>query len=81
MVVATRVMYLISGALVLASGVCIEMRFGAQLSEILRSSILFVAMAYFALQIWRFLVLNFRIGKPAGHGQNVRKLGLDFVRQ
>jgi hypothetical protein len=81
MMVAARVMYLMSGALVLASGVCIEMRFGAQLSEILRSSILFVAMAYFALQLWRFLILNLRIGKPVAHGQNVRKLGLDFVRQ
>jgi len=81
MVVATRVMYLMSGAFVLASGICIEMRFGAQLSEILRSSILFGGLAYFALQIWRFLVLNLKIEKPLVQRRNVRKLGLDFVRQ
>ncbi len=81
MVVATRVMYLLSGVLVLASGVCIQARFCDQLPEVLRSSVLAAALAYFGWQLWRFLASECRVPKVAVPRPAIRKLGLDFVRQ
>ena len=81
MLVATRVMYLFSGVLVLATGFCIEARFSAQLPELLRMSILWAALAYFGWRLWRFLSYECRVNKPAASTPVVRKLGLDFIRQ
>ena len=81
MVVATRVMYLLSGVLVLASGVLIEARFCAQLPEFLRSSILIAALAYFGWQLWRLLAVECRVSRAVMPRRVVRKLGLDIVRQ
>ena len=81
MVVATRVMYLFSGVLGLATGVSIEARFSAQLPEGLRSLILCAALAYFGWQLWRFLAYECRVNKPVVPRRLVRKLRLDFVRQ
>lgn len=81
MVVATRVMYLMSGVLMLASGVYIELSFTTLLSETARLAIALTSMSYFAWRFWRFLNLE-RTGQVASvSSKHCRKLGLDFRRQ
>jgi hypothetical protein len=55
MVVATRIMYLMSGVLVLVSWVCIELRFASQLSEAQRLFLSVLGLVYFGFQFVRFI--------------------------
>ena len=55
MVVATRVMYLMSGILVLVTCVCVELRFADQLSEAQRLLTGAVGLVYFGYQFGRFV--------------------------
>jgi hypothetical protein len=81
MVVATRAMYLLSGVIILASGVCIEMRFAGILSAPLRMYIVLASVTYFGWQLWRFVCLECRKQGASNAKHTVRKLGLDFGRQ
>jgi hypothetical protein len=81
MVVATRVMNLMSGILVLVSCICIELRFGSQLSEaqgLLLSSVGFV---YFGYQFGRFVRMECTPRESSASYEQYRKLGLDITEQ
>jgi hypothetical protein len=81
MVVATRVMYLISGILVLVSSVCIELRFAAQLTEVQRLLVGIVGFIYFAFQFGRFVRWECTAGGVTTSYGECRKLGLDIAKQ
>ncbi|MEW5795673.1 MAG: hypothetical protein AB1772_04860 [Candidatus Zixiibacteriota bacterium] len=70
MVVATRLMNLISGVLILASGAYIELGFEAVLSDISRLVIASAALMYFIWRLWRFL----------GSEVTPRKVGTSYRR-
>jgi len=55
MVVATRLMNLMSGILVLVSCICIELRFAGQLSETQGLLVSTVGLMYFGYQFGRFV--------------------------
>jgi len=81
MVVATRVMYLMSGVLMLASGVYIELSFASLLSETARLFVALTSMSYFAWQFWRFVNLEWTGQVASATSKRCRKLGLDFSRE
>jgi len=56
MVMATRLLYLLSGLIVLATGVYVDLRFTGMLSDLSRMSILLVAGLYFLVQLYRLLI-------------------------
>jgi hypothetical protein len=81
MVVATRVMYLMSGILVLVSCVCIELRFASQLSETQRLFVGAVGLAYFGFQFGRFVRMECTSSEVSTSYRQCRKLGLDIAEQ
>ena len=81
MVVATRVMYLISGILVLVSSVCIDLRFASQLTEVQRFLVGVAGFLYFAFQFGRFVRWECTARGVATSYGECRKLGLDIAER
>lgn len=63
MVVATRVLNLTSGILVLLSCVCIELRFASQLTETQGLLVSAVGLVYFGFQFGRFVRMECALRK------------------
>jgi len=81
MLVATRVMYLVSGILVLVSSVCVELRFSQELTDTQRLLMGAVGLLYFAYQFGRFVRSECTVrGVTASYGE-CRKLGLDITER
>jgi hypothetical protein len=55
MVMVTRLLYLVSGLILLATGIYVESRFTGMLTDIWRMSILLAAGLYFLIQLYRLL--------------------------
>jgi len=81
MVVATRIMYLMSGILILASGLYVQMGFVERLPEALRLVAGLVGIAYFGIQLYRFLAAECRNRIFAASIKEHRNFGLDFMKQ
>jgi len=81
MVVATRVMYLMSGVFVVMSCVCVELRFGSELTEFQRIIAGSLSLLYFALQFVQFVRKECTTGGSRSSCGQCRKLGLDIEKQ
>jgi len=81
MVVATRVMNLVSGILVLVSCICVELRFADQLSEAQRLLVGVVGLVYFGFQFGRFVRMECTSTEVPASYRQCRKLGLDIAEQ
>lgn len=81
MMIATRVMNLLSGVLILASGVYIQLRFVEVLSEAARLIVGVAALAYFGLQVYRFLAVEGTKWRGSSSADDPQNFGLDIVRR
>ena len=81
MVMATRIMYLMSGILILASGLYVQMDFAERLPEALRLVAGLVGIAYFGIQLYCFLAAESRNRIAAVSMKEHRNFGLDFMKK
>jgi hypothetical protein len=81
MVVATRLMNLMSGILVLLSCICVELRFASQLSETQGLLVSSVGLIYFGFQFGRFVRMECTPREGRSSFETCRKLGLDITEQ
>jgi|GEM_PF-6405537 len=81
MVVATRIMNLMSGVLILASGVILEMTLGDALSGLARLVLGLSAAGYFGYRLSAFLRVECTPERHHTSTGQCRKLELDFMRQ
>ncbi len=81
MATATRIIYLVSGILIMASGLYIQMSPGLGLSEVLRLLAGLGGISYFGFHLYRFLAAECTNSQGAASIQDRRNFGLDFMEQ
>ena len=77
MIMATRLLYMLSGLITLATGGYIGLYFDGLLSEPLRWAIVAAAITYFVLHVVRFVIAECTCPKPCSSIRLSRKLELD----
>lgn len=80
MVLATRVLYLLSGVLMLASGIYVQLRFTETLSDNVRLAAGMAAVVYFVFQLYRFLAAECTNTRGSTSEEEPRNFGLDIMR-
>ena len=78
---AARVMYLMSGILIMASGLYIQMSPGLGLSEVARLLVGLGGTGYFGFHLYRFLAAECTNSPGVASIQDRRNFGLDFIEQ
>lgn len=77
MIMATRLLYMLSGLIMLATGGYVGLCFDGLLAEPLRWAIVAGAITYFVLHVIRFVMAECRSPKPCSSIRLSRKLELD----
>lgn len=81
MVLATRVLYLLSGVLMLVSGIYVQWRFSETLPNNVRLAAGLATMIYFAFQVYRFLVAECTNNRGSTSEAEPGNFGLDIMQQ
>jgi len=81
MVVATRIMNLVSGVLILASGVILEIALGDVLPGLAKLVLGLSAAGYFGYRLSTFLRVECTPERCQTSSKQCRNLELDFMRQ
>jgi hypothetical protein len=77
MIMATRLLNLLSGLIVLATGGYVGLQFASLIADPLRWTIVGVAVSYFALQVVKFVIAECTRPAPCSSMRVARKLELD----
>lgn len=77
----TRVMYLLSGILIMASGLYVQLSPANQLSRESRIVVGLVCIAYFGYQLYKFLIAECTNSTSPMSITNRDNFGLDFMEQ
>lgn len=78
---AARLIYLMSGILIMASGVYLQLNPKTSLPHSARLSVGLICIVYFGFQLYRFLLAESTIPARPEPVSNHDNFGLDFIEQ
>ena len=78
---ATRIMYLISGILIMASGLYLQLNPATGLSVLPRFVAGLIGVIYFGYQLYKFLVVEYTNSDSLTLIDKRENFGLDFISQ